>query len=187
MNKDRVKEEYRQHTILAALDDGKIKGRIWKDKVVMHDIEGSDIPGTIALLKSFIDERLEAEARKAGSTPDEARVLEGFRKILPRLHDGQFAMLKAHYHADNQELNATELANAAGYASHSSANIHYGSIGKYLYEIAPIDLPRYDKDNSPIYTFYLADGPTESDIEENWKWKLRPEVSKAIVALGLDA
>ena len=55
-----------------------------------------------------------------------------------------------------------------------------------FHELAPIDLPTYN-DGSPIYTFYLAEAATESEIEKNWKWKLRPEVSKAIAALGLDA
>ena len=187
MDKDRVKEDYRQHTIVAYRRDGLFKGRIWKDKAIVHDTEGSDILDTIARLQRFVDKKLLAEARIAGSTPDEARVLEGMLAILPELHDGQRAMLKAHYHADGQEITATELADAAGYANYSSANLHYGSIGKLLYELAPIILPEYDDGSSPIYTFYLAEAAAESDNESNWKWKLRPEVSKAIEELGLDA
>jgi hypothetical protein len=186
MNKDRIKENYRLHTIVAAWHEGKWQGRIRKNKVVVHDTDGCDIQDVIARSKKFIDEKIEVEARIAGPTPDESRVLEGLRAISPNLHDGQRAMLKAHYHAEDQTMTATELANAAGYASYSSANVHYGNVGKYLYEHAPIDLDKY-KDGSPIYTFYLAEAATESEIEKNWKWKLRPEVSKAIAALGLDA
>lgn len=186
MDKNRAKEEYRQHTILAAWNNEKFRGRVWKEKDIIHETEGSDITDTIARLKLFIDEKIEIESQIAGSTPDETRVLEGMRTIISKLHDGQFAMLKAHYHAEDQSMTATELANAAGYASYSSANVHYGNVGKYLYELAPIDLPKYN-DGSPIFTFYLAEAAIESDNEENWKWKLRPEVSKAIEALGLDA
>jgi hypothetical protein len=185
MGKDRVKEDYRQHTILAVLRDGVVRGRIWKDQVIVHDTEGFDIPDTISRLQKFVDEKIAAEAQIAGSTPDEARVLQGMRAILPKLHDGQLAMLKAHYHAEDQEITATELADAAGYANYSSANLHYGSIGKLLYELAPIELRKYD-DGSPVYTYYLADASGESDIERNWRWKLRPEISKAIEELGLD-
>lgn len=186
MNNERIREDYRGYRILSALNEGRFKGRIWKGNQVIHDTEGRDIDDTLARLKRFIDERIEYEARAAGSTPDETRVLEGLRTILPRLHAGQLAMLKAHYHAENQEITATELADAASYASYSSANVHYGTVGKYLYEIAPIDLPKY-KDDSPIYTFYLAEAATDLGNEENWRWKLRPEVSKAIKELGLDA
>lgn len=187
MNRDRVKEVYRQHTIVAAWHEGKCKGRIRMNKVVVHDTEGSDIPDVIERSKKFIDEKIEVEARMAGTTPDEARVLEGMRTILPKLHDGQLAMLKAHYHAEGQEITATELADAAGYANYSSANLHYGSIGKLLYELAPIKIDDFNKDGSPIYTFYLADAVERSDTKDNWRWKLRPEVSKAIKELGLDA
>ena len=95
-------------------------------------------------------------------------------------------MLKAHYHAENQAITAGELAAAAGYASYHPANLHYGNIGKSLYELAPIDLPKY-KDGTPIYTFYLATALTDAEDEQYWNWKLRPELSNAIEALGLDA
>jgi hypothetical protein len=182
----RMKEDYRMHTIVAAWHEGRWQGRIRKNRVVVHDTDGSDIQDVIARSKKFIDEKIETEAQIAGSTPDETQVLESLRKISPKLHAGQLAMLKAHYHAEDQTMTATELAKAAGYASYSSANIHYGNVGKYLYELAPIDLHKYN-DGSPIYTFYLAEAATESEIEKNWRWKLRPEVSKAIEALGLDA
>ena len=136
--------------------------------------------------KRFVDEQIEKEALAAGSTPDEARLLEALRKIVSQLSDGQAAMLKAHYHAKNQTMTAGELASAAGYPGYKSANLQYGNVAKALYELAPIDLPKY-KDGSPIYTFYIAEAAPNSENEEYWHWKLRPEVSKAIVALGLDA
>jgi hypothetical protein len=186
----RVNEKYRQHTIVVDRRGGVVKGRIWKDegteKIIVHDTEGSDIANTVAYLKKFVDEKLETDARMAGSTPDEARVLRGLMEIQEQLHDGQRAMLKAHYHAEGQEITATELANAAGYSNYSSANLHYGLIGRLLYELVPIDLEKY-ADGSPIYTFYLAEATEKPETEANWKWKLRPEVSKAIEALGLDA
>jgi hypothetical protein len=43
------------------------------------------------------------------------------------------------------------------------------------------------KDGTPIYTFYLAMALTDAEDEQHWNWKLRPEVSNAIKALGLDA
>lgn len=185
MSDERVNEVYRNHHIVADWHDGVAKGKIWKDKVKVHDTEGSDISDTVARLKSFVDKNLKAEARNAGSTPDEARVLEAMRAILPKLHDGQLAMLKAHYHAEGQEMTATELADAAGYRYYGSANLHYGGIGKLLYELAPFEFRHHE--GYPVYTFYLADAPDKPDSDGNWRWKLRPEVSKAIEELGLDA
>ena len=84
MPTDRVMEDYRQHTIVAAWHEGKYKGRIRMDRVVVHNTEGSDIQDVIERSRKFIDEKIEDEARRAGTTPDEARLLEGMRTI-PRI------------------------------------------------------------------------------------------------------
>ena len=186
MEISRILDDYRQHTILSAKHKGKFRGRVWKKKALLHETEGTSVENTLDELKKFVDEKLERAARAAGNTPDETRVIDGLRKICTQLGDGQLAMLKAHYHAKNQAITASELAAAAGYASYHPANLHYGNIGKLLYELAPIKLNTY-KDGTPIYTFYLATELTETADEQNWNWKLRPEVSNAIKALGLDA
>ena len=186
MDISRILDDYRRHTILSAKHKGKFRGRVWQKKALLHETEGSSIENTLGMLKQFVDEKLEGAAREAGNTPDEIRVLDGLREICSQLSCGQLAMLKAHYHAENQAITATELASAAGYASYHPANLHYGSIGKSLYELAPIDLPKYN-DGAPIYTFYLATALTDAEDEQYWNWKLRPEVSNAIEVLGLDA
>jgi hypothetical protein len=182
----RVLDDYRQYTILSARHKGKFRGRVWKEKALLLETEGSSIENTLGMLKQFVDEKLEGAAREAGKAPDETRVLDGLRAICSQLSDRQLAMLKAHYHAENQAITATELAAAAGYASYHPANLQYGNIGKLLFELAPIDLPKY-KDGAPIYTFYLATALTDVEDEQHWNWKLRPEVSNAIAALGFDA
>lgn len=186
MEISRVLDDYRQHTILSARHKGKFRGRVWKEKALLHETEGSSVANTLGMLKQFVDETLEDAAHAAGETPNETRVLDGLREICLQLSAGQLAMLKAHYHAENQAITATELAAAAGYANYHPANLHYGNIGKLLYELAPIDLPKY-KDGTPIYTFYLAMPLPDAEDEQHWNWKLRPEVSNAIKALGLDA
>ena len=186
MEISRILDDYRQHTILSAKHKGKFRGRVWKEKALLHETEGTSVENTLNVLKQFVDEKLEGAARAAGSTPDEARVLAGLREIHAQLSDGQLAMLKAHYHAENQAITASELAAAAGYASYHPANLHYGNIGKLLYELAPIKLKTY-KDGTPIYTFYLATELTDTEDEQYWNWKLRPEVSNAIETIGLHA
>jgi hypothetical protein len=181
----RILDDYRQHTILSAKHEGKFCGRVWKEKALLHETEGTSVENMLVELKKFVDEKLEGTALAAGSTPDETRVIAGLREICTQLSDGQLAMLRAHYHAENQAITASEFAAAAGYASYHPANLHYGNIGKLLYEMAPIKLNTY-KDGTPIYTFYLATELTKTEDEQHWRWKLRPEVSNAIKALGLD-
>lgn len=186
MEISRILDDYRQYTILSARHNGKFLGRVWKEKALLHETEGTSVKNTLDQLKKFVDAKIEGAAQAAGNTPDETRVIAGLREICTQLSDGQLAMLKAHYHAENQAITASELAAAAGYASYHPANLHYGNIGKLLFELAPIKLNTY-KDGTPVYTSYLATELTESDDEQHWNWKLRPEVSNAIKALGLDA
>ncbi len=184
MTNDQIRENYRQHEILARFYKGNFHGRVWKGKEIIHETVGKNLVDTAEQLRQFVDNLIENHALKAGTTPDEVRLLEGFRAIISQLHDGQIAMLKAHYHAKNQTLTAGELAASAGYSSYSSANVHYGKVGKALFELAPINLPKRE-DGSPIYTFYLAEASKDNEDEEYWHWKLRPEVSKSIEILGL--
>ena len=186
MSSERVKEEYRGHILLAALHGGKYAGRIWKDKEVVCDMDGVGIEQLVTELKKCVDDLLDKMALEAGHTPDEVRVVEGLRKFLPRLHGNQALMLKAHYHAQSQTLTPKELADAAGYKDLGAVNLHYGAVGKALYEYAPIQLHK-NNDGEPIYTCYLADPERVSEDKNLWRWKLRPEVAKAIEILGLDA
>ena len=93
-------------------------------------------------------------------------------------------MLKAHYHAPDQTLTASQLANAAGYDDYSSANLHYGRVGKLLNDVLPIELHRRS-DGTPVYTSALATPGDRTTDEQHWTWKLRPQVAFAIEQLGL--
>lgn len=94
-------------------------------------------------------------------------------------------MIRAHYRAPDHRITATLLADAAGYASYSPANLHYGTIGRLLYEELPMELP-VRKDGSLIYTYMLAVAGDKSGPEEHWVWQMRPEVAAAVEVLGLN-
>jgi hypothetical protein len=93
-------------------------------------------------------------------------------------------MLKAHYIAPSRSITATQLATAGNYKNWSSANLHYGLLGKRLYEELPIRLPMRT-DGTLIYTCALATEGDLSQTEKQWQWKMRPEVAAAIDYLGL--
>lgn len=95
-------------------------------------------------------------------------------------------MLKAHYHAPDQTLTPTRLAESAGYNDYSSANLHYGKVGKLLNDVLPIVLLE-QSDGTPVYASALATPGDRTTDEQYWTWKLRPEVAFAIEQLGLAA
>jgi len=181
---DRIKETYRRHTVLAARHEGQLKGRVFKDRQVVHECEGTSIDEILVMLKEFIDVSLYEAAENRQSPPDGEEYVRAFKKIQTGLTNAQCAMLKAHYRADGQTLTATELAKAAGYATYSAANLQYGMVGYNLNEELPIKLETR-ANGTPIATFALATAGEQKGSELHWSWKLRPEVAYAIEKLGL--
>lgn len=183
MAKDRVVETYRTHELVVAARGSSFQGRVWKDAKDVGDAEGSSLSEVLLKLKDLVDSRLGTAAAKAPK-PTAKAYLAALRKILPTLSDGHLAMLKAHYHAPNRVLTATQLAEAAGYSGYEAVNLQYGLVGRKLWDEIPTRIAT-DGDGSPIYTFALADGD-RSGPEAEWKWVLRSEVAAAIKELGLD-
>jgi len=159
-------------------------GKAWKDNVAVVDARGSSLEEVLNSLKTGVDSLLAGRAN-AAQQPGAKLYVAAFRKIVPSLSDGHFAMLKAHCRAPNQSLTATELAGAAGYANYSAVNLQYGLVGKLLWEELPTKLP-IGSDGNPIYTFALAESGDRTGPEAQWVWRMRPELVAALVELGFD-
>ena len=198
---ERIKEKYRQYNLLAALHDGKYKGRAWKDKQLVIELESDSVESALNSLKNQIDKTYSAKIKARGrATPKVKEYIKALQAILPSLNDNQLAMLKAHYKAPKRTITATQLAQAVNYKTYSAANLHYGKIGFLLNEILCMDLPKYE-DGTPIATYAIASGiPSTSDMDEDdfneilelineveeWHWVMRPELAEAIEYLGLN-
>ena len=185
MTSDSFTETYRGHKIVARLHEDSFKGRIYHDEQSIHDCIGTSIDEVKEVLRNFVDNRLEQIAEQRDVPPNGEEYVAAFHKILGQLNDKYCAMLKAHYHAKDQTITATKLAEAAGYPNYNSANLHYGRVGYILNEELPIKLPIREADGIPIATFALATEGMREGPEENWTWKLRPGVAYAIEKLGL--
>jgi len=70
MDINRILDDYRNHTILSEKQQGKFCGRVWKEKKLLHEIEGSSIENTLGMLKKIIDAKLEGTQQAADETPD---------------------------------------------------------------------------------------------------------------------
>ena len=185
MSNDRVIEEYRRHKLLSAFHEGKFKGRVWKDKELVTEIEGEGIDDVLGRLREFVDSRLQEKVDSRVDAPEVDEYVQALRSMLGDFTDGHLAMMKAHYNADDQCITATQLAEAARYSNYGAANLQYGNIGKAVYEELLMPLPKR-KDGTPIYTYALATAGDPTGKEVYWVWKLRPEVSAAIEILGLN-
>ncbi|NTV46454.1 MAG: HNH endonuclease [Chlorobiales bacterium] len=84
-------------------------------------------------------------------------------------------MLYAHYHAPNRKLTATQMAKIMGYSSFSSANLHYGKLGRAVGKaLGWHPLPT-------TFVFVIAEFEKP---QREWLWIMRPEVAIALEQLG---
>lgn len=89
-------------------------------------------------------------------------------------------MLTAHVRAPNHTLDATELANAAGYDNYGSANIRNGKLGHKIADLLDIVPPINSSTGEPTWTMALAES-----VENDLRWRLHPEVMDAVWKLNI--
>src|SRR6187397_351201 len=97
---DRRVEDYRRHQLVASGRGAAFVGKAWKDNVAVLDARGSSLDEVLNTLKAGVDKLLANRADTA-QQPSANFYLAAFRKIIPSLSDGHFAMLKAHCRAPN--------------------------------------------------------------------------------------
>jgi predicted HicB family RNase H-like nuclease len=129
-----------------------------------------------------------------------AKVYEhAFAKLLPTMIESYVQMLRAHLAAPNQQISAAKLAVAAGYSGYEGANLHYGKLGQRVAEEIGFEPPRRG-DGTEIWTCAIAkaalndtgspatcarEALSESVDSQHFQWKMRPQVTLALRALGL--
>ena len=183
---DHVVDSYRGYKIVAGRQKSECKGVVWDGSEKIHTCSAGSLDDAMRQMKDFLDNKHDARLKSRTKPPSGEEYVDAFRKILHNLADNYVAMLKAHYHAPDKTLTATQLAEAAGYNDYSSANLHYGKVGKLLNDVMPIELYRRS-DGTTVYTSALATPGDRTTDEQFWTWKLRPQVAFAIEQLGLAA
>jgi hypothetical protein len=182
---EKVSELVGPYTLVAALNKGVYRGVIWKGGAMVEDLTGSDIDDCLEKIRVRLGELLQGEALlRKDSSPSVTETVAALHRVLPRLSQGQLRMLRAHYHAKDRCMTATELADAAGYDAYHAANLQYGRVGWLLYGELPTPLPRRKSDGQLIYTCALAEEADQrSEDEVQWIWKMRPHVAEALAAV----
>lgn len=190
MSQKREEVHYRRMKIVARLATGKWQARAFDNTTPATEIHtAASKEEAVTSVKAELDKRAADERASRGSDgfPTSDHVLNALKRLRP--HDGQMAMLEAHYRADNYTLTATQLARAAGKDSHSYANSQYGALARDLaeeMEFVPDNLN--PDDGSTVWTFTLADGKRDAVDGEyvEWEWTLRPQVAEALRRMGFE-
>jgi len=165
--------DYIGYTLIANFSKGKFRGHLKKDKRLILEIEGTSIEDVLSKLKNEVDAELEGVV-----SPEASKYIGAFSVIRGDIHDGQFAMLKAHHNAPDRAITATQLAKAASYDHWSSANLHYGLLGQMLCD--ELNLKPH------LATHAIATEKENGTDKGEWLWIMRPEVAEAVEYLGLN-
>lgn len=170
MAKKRVNFQYRGHTIIANAGGAMVHPQ-------KHLIEGSSIEESVENAKAYINSKYsEREKQRVaphiGTVDDYAEALNALK-----LGSHELAMLSAHYSADERRLTAAELAKSAGWNDFSSANSHYGRLGKRIAEQVGLNL---DGCNEQVWTEALA-----VFDEETREWIMHDNLAEALFRLNM--
>ena len=174
-----------KYTLVARQKGEIVHGAIWETGIAkpIEQIQGSSLDEVYRQLETRLFEmQLSTASDRQGLDPSDKEAVAALRRALPRISPSQRVMLLAHAKAPECRMTAQQLADAAGYAGYSGANMHYGRLGAILFAEMPEDLPRR-KDGSPIWTCVIASGDGPKEDELHWVWKMRPHIKRAVDAV----
>jgi hypothetical protein len=183
---DEIKSlEAGEYTLVARLHKGKHRGAMWHGGKIIEEVDGQSLEVVYRKLEALLFERQVAKAvARGGADPSIEEAVKALNRVMSKASNGQRAMLRAHFHAPQQRITATQLAEAAAYATYSAANLQYGLLGAMLFAEMPEDLPRRS-DRTPIMTCAISSGEDQrGDSEEQWVWKMRPHLVEALSQIG---
>jgi len=115
---------------------------------------------------------------------------DDYKKALTEISitDAQKLMLKAHFKALNRSISFTQLAEAAGYDSHTAANSQYGKLGHMLGDALNFDfyiLTAEDGASNIGDPFYSsAIGMGNAYKKDPFELVMHHELAKALYRLG---
>lgn len=172
--------KYHRHIIKYRKVGDDWQARAFRDLTYGPIYSAASEEDVILLIKAALDDaRLEQrKLRPISGIPTAAE----YRKALDlvKMTDEQRAILAAHLKAPGYTLTATELANAGGYPSYSSANSQYGKLARKIAE--ELDWEPPIEDGVQTWTFALATGADEGKLIDSgeWRWRLRDEIVQAM-------
>ena len=177
--------DYRGLLIRGAVIKGSPKAAVLAGARRLHVANGEDLDSAIAAARGWVDALFAEEAarRRAPHVATVEEYVRYFAQHPPAEH--ALAMLRAHATAPEGVMTATELAEAAGWPSYTSANVHYGNLGRDVAQTLHLTLPPIGENGSPVWTMALADDAGLRDEAGRWRWRMHPELVEALKALAI--
>jgi hypothetical protein len=155
------------------------------DKPTPITAEAKTVDDAVRLVeRQLVGRDADRRASRKDGIPTADEFADAFAALGPKIRKHHWKMLEAHLLAADATMTTGEIAGAAGYSGYSSANLHYGALGRLLAEHLGFDPPR-DTDGAILWTATHATGERADADKLNWRWTLRPEIVACLRALGV--
>lgn len=127
--------------------------------------------------KAWIDSHLEGlkEDRRAQHIGTTEGYMDALNTQVPSKKER--LMLSAHANAEDRRMTADDLATAAGWKRYSSANLHYGKLGRRIGEQLSL---KVDGENGHAWTHTI--GEYDQGTSE---WVMHEELAEALTRLNI--
>jgi len=110
-------------------------------------------------------------------TPGAKAFREAFLALEPRMTETRRRILEVHYRALGRQLTMTQIAQAVGWSSYSSANSHYGRLARLVAEQVGFR-------HKGCHLFALCKFVRPEEKGDHWLIIMREEVAAALKSLG---
>ncbi len=177
----REPERQRLDTYREAISTLRDKGFTWREVADFLRERGVDTDHT-KLFRFMQQKEKSMNTQQEYAVPPASKYAEVLESL--KISDIQRDMLRAHYEAHNRTITYTEVAAAGGSDSHSTANRHYGKLGRALGEALKFNFIIAEKRGIPFYSSALGmDNPYKPEGTE-YQLVMHHELAKAIHQLG---
>ena len=146
-------------------------------KTLETKFRAMDLEEAISKSKAWIDEKIgeRKTGRRAANIGTTDGYVEAFKVI--KFSKARRLMLVSHRRADDRKMTPTELAQAAGWKTQTSASTHYSKLGKEVAERLDLTIDGNDK---AAWTSALATIDPETDTLQ-----MHEEVAEALDRLNI--
>lgn len=187
MSKPPTEHAHRGYVIRTMAVGKLVRARAFTGPKAVMDAEANSLDNVLKQMRERLDARDEAaRGKRQGDIPTADEFVDAFNRVATQMVEAQRKMLRALYEAPGHSLTATEIAAAAGYTRHMTANEKFGKLARLLAEDLGYE-PEKREDGTVMWTTTVAtEAPRDADTPPaQFRWQLRPQVVEAITRLNL--
>jgi hypothetical protein len=127
-----IREDYRNYDLIARYWDGCYRGRLFRQKERIADIEGEDLDAIVQELRNTVDALVHERQKQRKKEPTVGEWQAALSALQGKLKEEQRSMLLTHARAEEGTAPLSLLQRAGHYTTVPSAIAHYAAAANRL-------------------------------------------------------